>query len=118
MPAIKVIRTYEGKRVGEADGKSVYDLGQNISGLLQCKVKGKAGSHVSFYPAEKLTPEGAVDQMAKNWMPIDTVITYILAKDDAEETFAQTFTYFAGRYLAVAGEAEMLSISAQAISSA
>ncbi|MBR1758279.1 MAG: family 78 glycoside hydrolase catalytic domain [Lachnospiraceae bacterium] len=118
LPPVKALHRYEGKYLGTVNGRRIYDLGQNMSGILEATVRGKAGVRVDIYPAEKLDAEGDVDQVAKNWMPIDNVITYILAKDDAEETFSQTFTYFAGRYLAVAGEVEVLSLSAQAISSA
>ena len=73
---------------------------------------------MSFKPAEKLDEKGLPDQMAKNWMRIDNVISYVIQEDDAEESFSQTFTYFAGRYFAVEGNAEVIELYGDAISSA
>lgn len=118
LPPVRALRRYEAIRIGTVNGHAVYDLGQNISGVLEATVRGKAGFKVDIYPAEKLDADGDADQMAKNWMAVDNVIRYVIAETDKAETFAQTFTYFAGRYLAVEGEAEILSLSALAISSA
>jgi hypothetical protein len=118
MPPVKAIRTHEAKYLHDANGRKIYDLGQNISGILCAEVKGKAGTQIDFYPAEKLDENGDADQMAKNWMLIDNVVSYVIAEDDKAESFSQTFTYFSGRYIAVSGDAEILSLSAQAITSA
>ena len=118
MPPVRSVGRYEAKLLHEVNGRRIYDLGQNISGVLHGTVSGKAGSSISFYPAEKLDEAGDADQMAKNWMLIDNVITYVFAGDDEPESFDQTFTYFAGRYIAAEGDAEIISLSADAISSA
>ena len=101
IPPVKVVRSYEGTPVGEKDGKEIYDFSQNMSGILEFEVRGHAGDTVNVYPAEKLTPEGDVDQMAKGWLPIDSCITYIVGQDDVWETCRMTFTYFAGRFVGV-----------------
>lgn len=118
LPPVKALKRYAGRRLGTANGRAIYDLGQNISGILEVELRGKAGARVDFYPAEKLGADGDADQMAKNWMPIDTLIRYELAESDRIERFTQTFSYFAGRYIAVAGEAEICSLSALSVSSA
>ncbi|MBR3561964.1 MAG: family 78 glycoside hydrolase catalytic domain [Oscillospiraceae bacterium] len=118
QPPVKVIQRYEAKYLGTVNDRAVYDLGQNISGLLRAEVRGKAGTRVEFFPAEKLTAEGDVDQMAKNWMPIDNVVSYVIAQDAAWETVEQTFTYFAGRYIGVRGDAEVRALAGDAITSA
>ena len=118
QPPIKVIKTYDVSLSYEKDGIRVYDIGQNISGMLRAKVKGKAGKEIFFKPAEKLDENGIPDQMAKNWMMIDNVIAYKLQKDNEIEDVRQAFTYFAGRYFAVEGDAEVLEFKADAISSA
>ena len=118
LPPVRELRRYEARYLHEANGRRIYDFGQNISGILEVELRGKAGTQVDFFPAEKLDEAGDADQMAKNWLPIDNVIRYEIAETGRIERFAQTFTYFAGRYLAVAGEAEILSLSAPAISSA
>ena len=118
MPPVKAIKTYEARYLHDANGRQIYDLGQNISGLLSAEVKGKAGTQIDLYPAEKLDDSGDADQMARNWMLIDNVVSYVIAEDDTAESFSQTFTYFSGRYIAVSGDAEVISLSAQAITSA
>ena len=118
LPPVKALKRYEAQKIGTANGRTIYDLGQNISGILEAEVRGKGGTQIGFYPAEKLDQNGDADQMAKNWMPIDNVIRYEIAESDRVERVAQTFTYFAGRYIAVSGEAEIVSLSALSISSA
>lgn len=118
-PPVKVIHSYEGIYLGEVSGRKIYDFGQNLSGFLEFEVRGHAGDVVKAYPAEKLAADGDVDQMAKNWMNLDSCETYILgAGPDGEwERFRMKFTYFAGRYVAVEmipGGAQVLSSAAQA----
>ena len=91
-----------------------------MSGILEFEVKGKVGDAIHLYPAEKLTKNGDVDQMAKGWVNLDSCITYIIGQDDVWETCRMKFTYFAGRYVAVEKpeNCEMRNLTAHAISSA
>lgn len=104
--------------------RQIYDFGQNMSGILEFEVKGKAGDEIRLFPAEKLTPDGDVDQMAKGWVAVDSCITYIIGQDDVWETCRMRFTYFAGRYVAVEGAdfrdggCSIRNLKADAISSA
>ena len=140
QPPVKVIHTYEGKHLHTYEGKhlcgyegkylhaeegkrrrEIYDFGQNMSGILEFEVKGKAGDEIRLYPAEKLTPDGDADQMAKGWVEVNSCITYIIGQDDVWEKCRMRFTYFAGRYVAVEGLEEgtvLRNLKADAISSA
>jgi hypothetical protein len=118
QPPIRVIRSYEGSYLHTVNQRKIYDFAQNMSGMLELEVKGKAGDKVCIYPAEKLNPEGDADQMAKNWMMIDTCITYVIGQDDVWEKCESVFTYFAGRYLAIEGDAEVRNVKGHAITSA
>lgn len=123
QPYIKVIKSYEGRLVATKVSDTgaplfVYDLGQNISGILRAKVKGKKGDVITFRPAEKLTNDGFPDQMAKNWMLIDNVMSYEIQNEDSIEEVSQSFTYFAGRYFAVEGPGEVEELWGDAITSA
>ena len=117
QPAVRIIKTWKAEKIGSVNGRQIFDLGQNISGLLEVSLKGVAGEEIRFYPAEKLDQNGDADQMAKNWMLIDNVITYVPA-GNGPESFCQKFTYFAGRYIAVEGNCEVLRMNGHAISSA
>lgn len=101
QPPIKIIKTYEGKYLHKFENKSIYDFSQNMSGILELSVKGKSGDIIKIYPAEKLSPNGDVDQMAKNWTMVDNCITYIIGEDDVWEVCKLEFTYFAGRFIAI-----------------
>ena len=119
QPAIKVIKTYDGRLVGTVNGQDIYDFGQNMSGILELELRGKAGDTVKLYPAEKLGPDGDVDQMAKGWLPVGSRITCVIGQDGAWERCRMKFTYFAGRFVAVEhGSAEIRNFKAHAISSA
>ena len=136
QPAIKVTHRYEAKYLYTVEkiikdketeepkkiSRRIYDLGQNISGMLQFDVRGKKGTEICFYPAEKLDGAGDADQMAKNWMLINNCITYRIGTDNKWETFRMKFSYFAGRYFAVEGldqgEAELRNFYGDAITSA
>ena len=118
LPPVRALRRYEAREIGRVNGRTIYDLGQNLSGILEAELRGRAGESVAFYPAEKLDDNGDADQTAKNWMPIDSVIRYEIAETGRVERVSQHFTYFAGRYLAVSGGAEIVSLSALAVSSA
>ncbi|WP_099468211.1 family 78 glycoside hydrolase catalytic domain [Konateibacter massiliensis] len=117
QPAIKVLQSYEGKHIHDFKNRKIYDLGQNMSGILEAEVFGKKGEEIKFYPAEKLTPDGDVDQMAKGWMEIDSCITYIVGEEEKWEKFRMAFTYFAGRYVAVEG-GDIQKLQGDAITSA
>lgn len=101
QPAIKVIKTYDGEWVGTVNKRDIYDFGQNMSGILEFEVCGKTGDMVKFYPAEKLGQNKDVDQVAKNWVTVDSCITYIIRENDIWEKYRMKFTYFAGRYVGV-----------------
>ena len=83
-----------------------------MSGMIDVYVKGKKGDVVHFYPAEKLGPDGDVDQIAKGWTPVDTIITYIVGEDDVWEHCRMKFSYYAGRYIGVEGRVELKDFKA------
>ena len=118
QPPVKVIKVYEAEYLHDANGRAIYDLGQNCSGMLEFEVKGKAGTEVKIYPAEKLDENGDADQMAKGWLMIDNCITYVIGEDDVWEHYRMKFTYYAARYFAVEGDAEIRKLKGNAVTSA
>lgn len=104
QPPVKIIRSYDAKylhMIESSPAREIYDFGQNMSGMLDFEVKGKKGDSIKVYPAEKLGEDGDVDQMAKNWMMVNSCITYVIGEDDVWEHCRMKFTYFAGRFAAV-----------------
>jgi hypothetical protein len=80
-----------------ADSVEVYDFGQNMSGIIQLKVKGKKGETIKLTPAELLTDQGFANQKATG-KPY--YFSYTL-KGDGEETWQPFFTYYGFRYVQV-----------------
>lgn len=116
MPPVKVIKSYEGKLLHRVrHHRDIFDFGQNMSGILELEARGKAGDEIRIYPAEKLDENGDVDQVAKNWITVDSCITCIIGQDDVWEKFRMTFTYFAGRFVGAeaCGSAESGSMPKQ-----
>ena len=120
IPSSKILHRYRGKYLYKIGNRYIYDFSKNVAGMLAFDVKGKRGDIVRVFPAEKLDRNGDVDQMAKNWLPIDVCETYIIGEDDVWEHFEMIFTYIGARYLAVEGiTAESIAnIELKAISSA
>ena len=121
QPAIKVIRSYPAKYIHSVCDRDIYDLGQNVSGMLKLSYRGKKGDVIRIYPAEKLDKDGNVDQVAKNWVTVGNCITCIVGEDDTWQEYRMRFAYFAGRYFAIeksSEAAEVKDIISEAISSA
>jgi alpha-L-rhamnosidase len=76
-----------------ADGRYVFDFGQNMVGWVQLKVKGQAGTRVRMRFAEILKPDGTI--YTQNLRNADATDTYTL-RGGAEETYSPTFTSWSG----------------------
>lgn len=124
LPPVKVLKRYEGQYLGNIHRRDIYDFGQNMSGILDLEVKGQPGDIMRIYPAEKLAENGDVDQVAKGWTTVDSVITVIVGKINEWEHVRMKFTYFAGKNIAVEQDSnnrcvvELRNVYADAISSA
>ena len=121
QPAIKVIRSYPAKYIHSVCNRDIYDLGQNVSGLLKLSYRGKKGDVLRIYPAEKLDKDKNADQVAKSWGTVGNCITCVVGEDDVWQEYRMRFTYFAGRYFAVEKSSEAVEvndITGEAISSA
>lgn len=121
QPAVKVLETYRGIFLHKIRNRDIYDFSQNMSGILDMDIYGKKGDEIRIYPAEKLTADGDVDQVAKNWAIVGTCIIYKIGEDNCWENFRMKFTYFAGRYIAIeksSKDVEIRNLKADAITSA
>ena len=83
----------------DPDGRWIFDLGQNASGIVRITVKGESGQEVQMWPAELLDKEGRITQdhsgSPYHW-------DYTLKGGEAE-TWQPRFTYYGQRYIMVAG---------------
>lgn len=86
-------------------GKYVYDFGQNYSGIIALKIKGKKGQVVRLTPAELLTKDQLPNQSASGG---PYYFTYTL-KGDGIESWRPRFTYYGFRYVMVEGASPEIS---------
>lgn len=82
------------------DNVYVLDMGQNFSGWLQIKVKGKRGEQIKMKFAESLQPDGQL--YIANLRDARVTDIYTL-KGEGEETWHPTFVYHGFRYIEVRG---------------
>ncbi|MEU1518440.1 family 78 glycoside hydrolase catalytic domain [Streptomyces sp. NPDC005811] len=86
---------------------AVYDLGQNMVGVLRYSVRGDAGTQVTFRFGEMLNdssagadgPEGSVYRA--NLRSAKATSTYVLKGDRHGETHQDTLTFYGFRYVSV-----------------
>jgi hypothetical protein len=84
-----------------AAGTYIYDFGQNASGIVELKVKGKKGQTVKLTPTELLNDKNLPYQNATG-RPY--YFSYTL-KGEGIETWRPRFTYYGFRYVQVEGAA-------------
>ena len=77
----------------------VYDYGQNASGIIRLKVKGKAGQEVKLIPGELIDDDSLANQKASG---SPYYFSYTL-KGNSEEVWMPRFTYYGFRYVQVEG---------------
>lgn len=82
-----------------SDSSFLYDFGQNASGVINLKVKGKRGQQIRLIPAELITKDSFANQKASGE---PYYFTYTL-KGEGIENWAPLFTYYGFRYIQVEG---------------
>ncbi len=101
-PPIRVTQELPAKRVTEPKpGVFVFDLGQNIAGLVRLKVQGAAGTRVRLRFGEMLHRDGTL--MTENLRRARATDFYTLRGDPAGETWSPRFTYHGFQYVELTG---------------
>jgi alpha-L-rhamnosidase len=100
----------------DAEGRTVYDFGQNAAGYVRFTVKGEAGAKLRIEHSEVLGPERFFDN--RNYRSARAELHYVL-KGGGDETYAPLFTFMGFRYarITVEGEADVKAIEMVPISS-
>ena len=92
---LKVMQEFQVKEIlTSKTGRTIYDFGQNASGIVSLKVKGNRGAKVTIRPDELINDEGNVTQRSGGG-PYE--FSYIL-KGEGEETWQPRFAYYGFRY--------------------
>lgn len=100
----------------DAEGRLVYDFGQNVGGYVRYTVRGKAGAQVRVEHSEVLGPDRYFDN--RNYRTAVAETLYTLS-GEGDEIYSPYFTFQGYRYarLTISGEAEIVSIASVPISS-
>jgi alpha-L-rhamnosidase len=111
MDALVPIKTWT-----DAQGRHVYDFGQNIGGYVAFSGQGAAGAQVRFEHAEVLDKDGAFYNV--NYRSAEAVVEYTFAGQGIEH-YRPTFTFQGFRYVraTVTGDAAIEHITAVPITS-
>jgi alpha-L-rhamnosidase len=98
---IKVMQTIRPQKLTEVKpGTWIMDMGQNMTGWIKLKVKGKRGDKVTMRFAETLEKDG--DIYVANLRDAKVTDIYTL-KGGAEETWHPVFVFHGFRYVEVTG---------------
>jgi alpha-L-rhamnosidase len=101
MPPIRVIDSMLPVSLSNPKpGVYVFDMGQNMSGWVQLRVQGSAGTQVTLRFAELVYPDGTINR--ENLEAAKSRDIYTL-KGEGQETYEPRFTYHGFRYVEVTG---------------
>jgi len=105
-PPCRVVRTITPISVRKiASGAAIYDLGQNIAGWAQLRVRGPAGTEIVLRYSERINAEGDIDIAGMDrFMKSGEFQTdrYIL-KGEGDEIWEPGFTYHGFQFVRVEG---------------
>ena len=111
----RIIRTITPRKIGVVDGRTVYDTGENISGLVRIRTHAPSGSTIHIRFAEELSADGRLDfsstgssYVCRSGVPQIMADTFITAGGD--ETFLPAFVWHAFRYFDVCGEIDSAEV--------
>lgn len=113
IPPIVVKHTFKPQLVKKEGNTYIYDVSQNIAGVLHCKFRGTRGTKIRLRHGE-LMVDSAV--YTENLRKAECTDYYVLS-GEGEEDFRPLFTFHGFRYaeVTVMGDAEILDITAEAM---
>jgi alpha-L-rhamnosidase len=101
---VRLIEEIPAKTVSEPKpGVFVFDLGQNMVGVVRIKVKGAPGKPITLRYAERLNPDGTI--YTENLRGARATDAYF-PKSIKEETWSPCFTFHGFQYVEMTGLAE------------
>lgn len=86
-----------------AGNRYIFDLGQNMTGVVRIRLRGAAGATVRIRYAEMLNPDGSL--YTAN-LRTARATDYYTCKGEGEETWTPRFTFHGFRYVELAGPIE------------
>ncbi len=113
IPPIVVKHTFLPTLIKQEGNTYLYDVSQNIAGVLRCVFRGVRGTKIVIRHGE-LMVDGKL--YVENLRKAEATDTYILS-GEGDEVFRPLFTFHGFRYaeLTVLGDAQILGITAEAM---
>lgn len=98
---VVVFETVKPVSVSEpAPDRYVFDMGQNFAGVVELRVRGRAGQAITLRHAERLNPDGTI--YTTNLRSAAATDTYI-CKGRGEEVWHPAFTFHGFQYVELTG---------------
>lgn len=113
IPPIVVKHRFRPTLIRKTEDTYLFDVSQNISGVLSCVFRGDTGAKVVIHHGELLSNG---ELYTENLRKAEATDTYILS-GNGEEHFRPLFTFHGFRYaeIKVTGRAELVSVTAEAM---
>lgn len=94
-PPVIIKHTYHARKVANPSHNTyIFDAGQNMSGMFEIEVKGRAGAKIKVTPVEKLNTTGNIDKTTDTWS------VYTLSGQGIEK-FCPKFSYVGARWVQI-----------------
>lgn len=113
IPPIVVKHTFKPVLVKSNENRYLYDVTQNISGVLRCTFKGERGARVVLRHGEILSKG---ELYTENLRKAEATDTYILS-GEGEEVFRPLFTFHGFQFaeITTSGNVEIIDVTAEAM---
>lgn len=113
IPPVVVKEQFIPNTLSKTENCTIYDIGQNIAGVIKCVVKGESGAKIIIRHGEILK-DGKL--YTDNLRKAEATDTYILA-GKGEETFRPLFTYHGFQFAEIetVGNASVIEVTAEAM---
>ncbi len=92
-----------GKRSEPVPGVVVYDIGQNLTGWAEIRVKAPAGTAIEVFYSEKLGDDGKASTAGNDLVFGQLQTDYYVASGKGEERWAPKFSYKGFQYVQLSG---------------
>lgn len=115
-PPVRITQEIKPRSMSEPlPGTFIYDLGQNITGVAQVRVRGLAGTRFRIRQAEVLNQDGTLNIITLHSPGIDAqaaATDYYTFKANGNAVFQPQFTWHGFRYVELTGLAKRPSLNA------
>lgn len=111
----RIIRSIKPEFLGVVGGKKIYDVGENISGVVRAEISSCKGEKVILRFAERLKSDSSLDFLStgadyKTTSGNAQIMTDIFVSDGTKRYFEPKFVWHTFRYFEVEGDVDNLEV--------